>query len=293
MRKSREFDNVLDECLERLLVKGETIAQCLQSFPKQADELKPLLETALATRIASAIQPRPEFRDKAKYQLSLVLGEIRRKNNRPFLSWGWQARWVSVVSIVLALLLAGGGTVAAAGGSMPGEPLYPVKLATEQVRLVFTPSALGKAEFYAKLADKRVVEIVHLVDKNKPEQIERATRRLDAYLARIADLASLQPTAGGVATAPPAKEVPAAASRETLAIEEAPLPAEGEVSIGQADSRVDRRSKLRATVGHYAVNHPARLRALLEKVPPSAWPALLRAIAVSETGYEKTLESLD
>ena len=34
--ESREFDNILDECLERLLVKGETIEQCLQSYPEHA-----------------------------------------------------------------------------------------------------------------------------------------------------------------------------------------------------------------------------------------------------------------
>ena len=57
MRKSREFDNILDECLESLLTEGATIEQCLQRFPKYADELKPLLETALAARKVSAIQP--------------------------------------------------------------------------------------------------------------------------------------------------------------------------------------------------------------------------------------------
>ncbi len=88
MRKSREFDNVLDECLERLLVKGETVEQCLRSFPEHADELEPLLETALATKQASAIQPRPEFRDRARYQFYAALQERERKRSRPFFSWG-------------------------------------------------------------------------------------------------------------------------------------------------------------------------------------------------------------
>ena len=35
--KSKEFNNVLNECLERLLVKGETMEQCLRSYPEQAD----------------------------------------------------------------------------------------------------------------------------------------------------------------------------------------------------------------------------------------------------------------
>ncbi len=68
MRKSREFDNILNECLEKLLLKGETIEQCLRSFPEHADELEPLLQTTLAIKGASDIQPSPEFRDKARYQ---------------------------------------------------------------------------------------------------------------------------------------------------------------------------------------------------------------------------------
>ncbi len=174
MRKSREFDNVLDECLEQLLIKGETVEQCLQSFPQHADKLKPLLETALATKKASAIQPRLEFRDRARAQLHLVLPLTEFKKSSPI--FDWQLRWVTAVATVLTLLLAGGGTVAAASGSMPDEPLYPVKLATEQVQLVLTPSTIGKMELYTRLADKRVLEIARLADENKSEQIELTAR---------------------------------------------------------------------------------------------------------------------
>ena len=291
MRKSREFDNVLDECLERLLAKGGTVEQCLRSFPEHADELEPLLETALAAKKASAIQPRPEFRDRARYQFYAALQERERKRSRPFFSWGWQPQWVAAVAIVLVLLLAGSGTVAAASGSMPDEPLYPVKLATEQVQLVLTPSALGKAELYAKLADKRVLEIASMAGKNKPKQIERATRRLNAYLTKIAALASTQEVTAGVVMAPAAEE--ALVVEEAPAVREAPLLPEQARGGKEARIKVDRRARLRATVVRYAANHPARLRALLKTVPESTKPALLRAIAVSEAGYEKALESLD
>jgi len=315
MRKSREFDNILEECLERLLVKGETIEQCLQDFSGYADELKPLLETALATKQASIIQPRPEFRDRARYQFHLALQEMEHEKSRPFFRWRWQPQWAMAVAIVLVFLLAGGGTVAAAGGSMPDEPLYPVKLATEQVQLFFTPSNLGKAELYAKLADRRVLEIVRMAGKNKPEKIERTAQRLDAYLNKIVVLSSAQEVTEGVAMAPALREAPAAElapalelapqAEETLTVEEA-LVAEAEPEVEEAPLlpeqarggktarlKVDRRARLKAVVVRHATSHPARLRALLETVPPSARPALLRAIAVSETGYEKALKSLD
>lgn len=291
MRKSREFDNVLDECLERLLVKGETVEQCLDSFPEHTDALKPLLETALAVKEASAIQPRSEFRDKARYQLHSAFQEVKSKRSRPFFNWSWQPRWAPVVAVVLVFLLAGGGTVVAANGSMPDEPLYPVKLASEQVQLFFTPSALGKAELYAKLADRRVLEIARMAGKSKPEQIERATRRLDVHLAKIADLVSTQEVTAGVAMAPAVEEAPV--TEEALVTEEAPALLERGKDVRRAGPSVDRRARLRATMVGHAASHRTRLRALLETVLQSARPALLRAIAVSETGYEKALESLD
>jgi len=73
MRKSKEFDNILDDCLERLLTEGETIEQCLESYSERAAELKPLLQTVLATKKASAIQPRPEFKARARYQFLSAL----------------------------------------------------------------------------------------------------------------------------------------------------------------------------------------------------------------------------
>ena len=73
MKRKREFNHTFDECLERLLTGGETIEQCLRSYPEQAEELEPLLKTALAARKASAIQPRPEFRDRARHQFHLAL----------------------------------------------------------------------------------------------------------------------------------------------------------------------------------------------------------------------------
>jgi len=276
MKKSRKFDNILNECLERLLVKGETIEQCLRSYPEQAGELEPLLQTALATKQASAIQPRPEFRAKARYQFRLALQEIEQKRRLPF--FGWQPRWATVVAIVLVLLLAGGSTVAAAGNSMPDEPLYQVKLATEQVQLALTPSALGKAELYAKLADKRVAEIVYAANKGKPEQVERVTQRLNSYLARVAVLATARKEEAGVLLAPPpsapAPPTPARGAREEVI-------------------KRDKQAKLRVILSGYAVEHPQALRAVLKTAPASTKPALRRAIAASEAGCKKALEALE
>ncbi|MFC1911794.1 DUF5667 domain-containing protein [Chloroflexota bacterium] len=190
MKNRKEFDNILEECLERIIARGETIEQCLANYPEQADELKPLLETSLATKNALAIEPRSEFRDRARHQLRMALQEMTEKKERRVSLFGFlTSRWATAVAMVLVILLAGSGTVAAAGNSMPDQTLYPVKLATERVRMVLTVSALGKAELYAALADKRVAEIVSMAEKGKLEQVERTARRLNTHLEQIVSLA--------------------------------------------------------------------------------------------------------
>jgi len=160
---------------------------------------------------------------------------------------------------------------------MPDGPLYPVKIASEQTRLIFTLSALGKAELYANLVDKRVSEIVYVANKGDVRQVELATQRLNNYLTRIAILVLGQKEESGVLRAPP--PAPAFA------------PDESAESGKGVNIQGNGRGKLRRMLALYAVNHPARLRAILQEAPESAKPALRQAIAISVAGYEKALQA--
>ncbi len=186
MNKANNFDNILDECLERV-IKGESIEACLKSYPEYADELEPLLRTASDTKEAVSIIPRTEFREKAGREFQDAIRDMAPQESRGF--FGWFPRWATVVSVVVILLLAGAGMVAAAGNSLPDSPLYAVKLATENVRLAFTTSTLDKAELYVKFTDERVEEIIQMADKGKVAQVTQATERLNDQLIAMADLA--------------------------------------------------------------------------------------------------------
>ncbi len=283
MNINKEFDNILDECLEQLLVKDKTIEQCLQSYPEQAAELKPLLQTALVAKKVSAIQPRAEFKARARYQFRAALQEVASQKSRPV--FGWLPRWAAVTTIVFVFILIGGGTVAAASYSMPDNLLYPVKLATEQVRLTLTFSDIGKAELHAKLANRRVAEIIYMANKGDAQQVEVITQRLDRRLVMLARLASAAKAEG-------VPEVEALLPALVPSPEAAPS---GEARDNSTDVYVGTNSwvKLRMTVARYAINHPAALRAALETVPELARPVLLRTIAISVAGYERALNALD
>ncbi len=292
MRRSRPFRDIFEECLELVLVKGETVEECLRRYPEHARELKSLLETATATKKATAVQPSPEFRERARQQFYAALRQMPAQKKRAGFSWGGQPRWATVVAVVLAILLVSSGTVAAASGSMPDQPLYPVKRASEQARLALTFSSLHKAELYARLADRRVLEIVYLASKNKPEQVQRTAQSLDGHLARIADLAATQKMMFGEAGAP----VPMLTETPTLGKTALPSLTVEVPAVPQDDAaRItqEQRARLRAMVIYQATHNPARLKAALANASPQARLALLRAIAVSETGYEKALMSLE
>jgi hypothetical protein len=271
MKRDKEFNNILNECLERLLVKGETIEQCLRRYPGQAAELKPLLKTALVTKRVSAIQPRADFKARARYQFRSALKEAAAKSRPPL---GWFPRWATVATIALVLLLAGSSTVVAAGSSMPDSPLYPIKLAVEEARLALTFSPIGKARLCAELADRRVAEIIYMANKGDAQQVELITQRLDKRLLMLAVLALAQEEG------------------------EAPLmmmaPAPGEADFGkEGHAPANGRARLRMTLEYHAVNNTAALNAVLGEAPESARPALLRAIDVSAAGYQNALEALD
>lgn len=288
------------------MLHGETLEQCLERFPAHAAELRPLLETAMVLRRAASFQPRPEFREEARHRFQRELLGMASRTRQPSPRQFRRPRWAMVMAVILAVLMAGGGTVAASNASMPDQPLYPVKMAVERTWLALTPSSLGKAELYAMLTERRITEITRMVDEGKPEKVEEVSKRVDVILMQVEALSSegkgqadqkmivifsTEQNLDAPGAAPPQAPRPDVtpppfgrySAIERRAQDE---PEEGEIKF-------DRRAQLKARIRHYAVNHPARLRALLKDAPDSALPALFRAIAVTESGYDRALRSLD
>jgi hypothetical protein len=181
------FENILDECLERMR-QGESVEQCLARYPELAAELAPLLRVAMASQKASStVKPRPEFKARAMYEIQSQLhGKGRKTETKKTSSIGWMPRWaVAVVSVILIFLVAGTGTVAASTSSMPDDTLYPVKLAMEQVRLGLSRGDINKARVSVRLADRRVKEIVYLAEKGDSRRLDKALLRLEGHMEYI------------------------------------------------------------------------------------------------------------
>jgi hypothetical protein len=188
---AREFEDILNECIDRLL-RGENLEHCLQQYPEQAVELRPLLEVALAAQQASAVEPRADFKAQARYQIRSLLQDKQQKRHPKRLPvLGWLPRWATITLIaVFVFLAAGSGAVAAASGSLPGDTLYAVKLATERVQLAFTFSDTGKAKLEAEFAGRRVEEMARIAERDDPEKVEALLSRLEGHLRQVEKLAA-------------------------------------------------------------------------------------------------------
>jgi len=193
MNQNVKFEDILNICLERIL-KGETVEACLLSYPDQASQLEPLLRTAQAAHIASTIQPRAEFKARARYEFQSALREMEEKKSRrrSWFNWHWQWRWQSgwaiALIVVMVVVAGGGGTVVAASNSMPDEALYSVKLTTEKVQLAITTAEITKAELNAKFADRRTDEIIYLATKDDAQEVQNVAELLNSNLENLTQI---------------------------------------------------------------------------------------------------------
>jgi len=275
MVNDKKLNEMLDDCLERILVKGEAVNDCLKSYPKQADELEPLLKTALAThKVSLAIKPDPQFRAQTKQRFLYEAGDAGEKRSRPTFSF-FRPRWAAAVSICLTLLLAFSGMVVVAGNSMPGDAIYSVKLAMEQVMLTFAFSDEAKAETYIKMADRRVEEIIYLAEKGDSRQITKTTRRLDENLAMVTVLVGDWGTKN-------AESPLLSGDSQDDSFANGPAPVE----------RVATNTELEMLLSSSATSNNVAMARALETAPDSVKAALSEAIAASIAGYQQAIDAL-
>lgn len=79
------------------------------------------------------------------------------------------------ITCLLLIILGGGGLVFAAEKSYPGEPLYPVKKAIENVKLSLSKNPAVKMLLYLDNADKRIEELKETIKKDNNKEIKNIT----------------------------------------------------------------------------------------------------------------------
>jgi hypothetical protein len=85
---------------------------------------------------------------------------------------------------VLVLVLA--GATSAAASSLPGDALYSVKRASEDVRLALTFDAFARTQLLSELTDRRIEELAEIA-KRRPSSAPTATQEYAEAVERFAD----------------------------------------------------------------------------------------------------------
>ncbi len=277
MSRKIKIEDILDNCLERLF-KGESIDDCLRDYPSQASELEPLLKTSLALlQKSAAIQPNPAFKARVGSQLQGMLLVKREKAEKKAMGSIWRRRWAVAVSTVLVVLLAGIGTVAASADALPDEPLYAVKLATEQARIALAFSDTDRAELHIQFAEQRATEIAEVARKGQVSEIPALTEQVARHLDEVYELEKAQEFEEG--------------GPKMLAPTPAPVPG----PAGEAGDHTkggEPEEKLKTMLGESRARSISVLQAALTKTPEGAKSSLEQAIRNVEQDYDEALSNL-
>lgn len=176
---SLSFDDTLNLSLQALIHERESLESCLEKYPQYAAELKPLLQTVLLTqRLKKPVMSAARV-DALQERLMKAFPDAPTQHEdetptlpvrRPVVIFpAWMGRSAAIVALILlATFGAGGGTVAASANSVPGETLYSIKRAWENL-ILLVASLIGRMDdMHLHLAHVRWEELQTLSQREQP-----------------------------------------------------------------------------------------------------------------------------
>ena len=129
--------------------------------PVMRDQFRKELRGRLMSEAVTVLAPRP-----SRFSLPLIL--------RPAFA----------AAAILLLVLA--GATSAAASSLPGDPLYGLKRASEDVRLALTFDDVARTQLLSELTDRRLEELAEIA-KNRPSSAPTATQEYADAVNNFAD----------------------------------------------------------------------------------------------------------
>lgn len=172
---NRLFDT-LEICLQEL-EKGRDVESILAQYPDLADELRPILQTAIKARSMSAPEPASDAQRRGRARVMQRAAELRESKIAPRKSLRvipiFQRLALSF-ALLLILMLSGTGILSASASALPGESLYPVKRGWEGVRLFFIFDREARELLANEFENERLHEVNELLSEGRHETIQVA-----------------------------------------------------------------------------------------------------------------------
>ena len=182
----RDLIQPLEECLAALDHK-HNLQEVLRRYPADRDELIALLRLSVDLGTLGPPPADSGFRLRARNRM-LASAADRRRSHR----WNPLAALPRPVARLafagaLAMVLAVGGLTAAAasGNSLPGDPLYSVKLDLERAQLAVTFDPATRARLQVHFTDVRLGEAQRLIAAGRVQDGIRQIQRYDTAVAQF------------------------------------------------------------------------------------------------------------
>ncbi len=210
-----EFTTSLDQALDRLR-RGEAPATILADYPAQVEAMSELLTTALALDTLRQ-SPLPDavdlVADREQFWAELAqlptpgvsVGPLVRLKKwiaqsplhllvQTYLNKEQRRMNAVLVKAMLILTLvfgAGSGAAVTSAHSLPGEPLYPLKIGLEEVRLALTTDPVQQASQWQERVRERAIEITWLARNGQSigeAELARLQTQTQTCLRQLANL---------------------------------------------------------------------------------------------------------
>jgi hypothetical protein len=193
MMNEARIDN-LDQAIESFQ-SGASVEETLAAVTAGDTEIEPLLRAG-AELSAALAPPMPlEARRRAK-QTAMDAWDLRASARKRWNFAAWFPRLAMpapAIAAALALIFVfggGTGTILASADSVPGDALYGVKQAKENVSLWLARTQEDRILSYMALVDRRVDEIMILTEANRSTDLTEAVDRLGSHVSALGEIAS-------------------------------------------------------------------------------------------------------
>ena len=200
--RSQDIHSALDSCLLLINEQGLSLDDCLDRFPHEREELKRLLPVAMRLRQGRALSASDELRVSLAARLE-GQGNTRRRsspgifvtnlialrsifrNHNP--NRQRRARMIpALITFLVVTFLSMGGLVASADAAGPGDLLFGLDTAIEDIRLSFTHDGEQEVKLRLEFATERLEELkIKIEGEGDPKDIEQALAEFEEAIAAI------------------------------------------------------------------------------------------------------------
>ncbi len=203
-------DLIFDQCISSILDRRNSIEECLAAHPQFAEEWEPALRLVVRLESARGEGPSPEFKSASGVRMQNLIAahpqlalqpagkrkaESTRQTN-PFLPQRLSPALISIIVLVF-VLLAGWGVTSVSARAMPGDGLYPVKLAMENLRVSMSPSKVDALHLRLAYANQRIEEVAGLIENRQTTHLDQPlsdyTEQVTEALAQVKTGTQLTP----------------------------------------------------------------------------------------------------